>query len=187
MSKKLAVFFPGFGYGCDRPLLHYARKMASDSGCDILTIEYGNLETDKGNLSHSVGSCLNPAFRKAKSQLEHALTYGYDELYFVSKSFGTVVAGMLANEVKGGPIHQFYLTPLAETITYIKQFPGRVESGTRDPYVSADIRAEIAKIPGVELVVRERANHSLEISGDVLYSVDLLKQITERYVDFFYE
>lgn len=30
--KKLAIFFPGIGYHCDKPLLYYARKLTQECG-----------------------------------------------------------------------------------------------------------------------------------------------------------
>ena len=32
MKKKLAVFFPGVGYNCDKPLLYYTKKLAKEHG-----------------------------------------------------------------------------------------------------------------------------------------------------------
>ena len=29
---KIAVFFPGIGYHCDKPLLYYARKLVQEYG-----------------------------------------------------------------------------------------------------------------------------------------------------------
>ena len=29
---KLAVFFPGIGYHCDKPLLYYSQKLAKECG-----------------------------------------------------------------------------------------------------------------------------------------------------------
>lgn len=38
--RKLAVFFPGIGYTCDKPLLFYAEKLAIKSGYEIKRISY---------------------------------------------------------------------------------------------------------------------------------------------------
>ena len=38
---KLAVYFPGVGYHCDKPLLYYARKIAAACGFDQhITLSY---------------------------------------------------------------------------------------------------------------------------------------------------
>ena len=31
-NMKAAVFFPGIGYHCDKPLLYYSRKLAQECG-----------------------------------------------------------------------------------------------------------------------------------------------------------
>ena len=31
-TKKIAVFFPGIGYTCDKPLLYYSAKLAAAKG-----------------------------------------------------------------------------------------------------------------------------------------------------------
>ena len=42
---KLAVFFPGIGYHCDKPLLYYSRKLAQECGYEetIATVYKGNI------------------------------------------------------------------------------------------------------------------------------------------------
>ena len=38
---KIAVFFPGIGYHCDKPLLYYARKLVQECGCEkIVLLDY---------------------------------------------------------------------------------------------------------------------------------------------------
>ena len=56
---KLAVFFPGIGYHCDKPLLYYSRKMASELGYETLALSYsydgGNI---RGNKEKMREACL---------------------------------------------------------------------------------------------------------------------------------
>ena len=38
---KIAVFFPGIGYHCDKPLLYYVRKLAQECGYEkIVLLDY---------------------------------------------------------------------------------------------------------------------------------------------------
>ena len=41
-TKKIAVFFPGIGYTCDKPLLYYGAKLAAEKGYEIARVPYGN-------------------------------------------------------------------------------------------------------------------------------------------------
>lgn len=49
-APKLAVVFPGIGYGPDKPLLYYAARLARNQGYQILNVSYGSLpENVKGD------------------------------------------------------------------------------------------------------------------------------------------
>ena len=46
--KKLAIFFPGIGYHCDKPLLYYARKLTQECGYEesiLLSYSYDGRNT----------------------------------------------------------------------------------------------------------------------------------------------
>ena len=36
---KIAVFFPGIGYHCDKPLLYYARKLVQEYGYEKIVMQ----------------------------------------------------------------------------------------------------------------------------------------------------
>ena len=47
---KAAVFFPGIGYHCDKPLLYYSRKLAQECGYEetiALSYTYPELFMDQ--------------------------------------------------------------------------------------------------------------------------------------------
>ena len=47
---KLAVIFPGIGYHTDKPLLYYGKKLARESGYQIIEVNYtGFPQNVKGN------------------------------------------------------------------------------------------------------------------------------------------
>lgn len=51
---KAAVFFPGIGYHCDKPLLYYSRKLAQECGYEetialSYTYDGGNIREMKKN------------------------------------------------------------------------------------------------------------------------------------------
>lgn len=76
MNKtKLAIIFPGLGYGPDRPLLYYAGKLAREAGYNLVTVSYGELPRverpspgkplDTGRLEE----CFTLALERAAHQL----------------------------------------------------------------------------------------------------------------------
>ena len=40
------VFFPGMGYGVDRPLFYYARKQAQQTGSEVVCVDYPSFSPD---------------------------------------------------------------------------------------------------------------------------------------------
>ena len=49
---KAAVFFPGIGYHCDKPLLYYSRKLAQECGYEetialSYTYDGGNIRVNR--------------------------------------------------------------------------------------------------------------------------------------------
>ena len=52
---KAAVFFPGIGYHCDKPLLYYSRKLAQECGYEetialSYTYDGGNIRGNEENI-----------------------------------------------------------------------------------------------------------------------------------------
>ena len=55
---KIAVFFPGIGYHCDKPLLYYARKLVQEYGYEKTVMqEYSyngkNIRGDKKKMQEA--------------------------------------------------------------------------------------------------------------------------------------
>lgn len=187
-GAKLAVLFPGTGYSCERPLLYFARRVAEQNGCDVLPLSYTvSLGRDVKNLGKNVEQCLPQALAYTERVLGELLCrQTYSELFFFSKSFGTVVAGKLEQQL-GRRVHQFFLTPLEPTILYLKAHPCYVSCGTADPWVPDAVRREFASATGVRLGLFPGANHSLEIPGDAAASIRNLQLVAASYEEFLRE
>ena len=96
---KIAVFFPGIGYYCDKPLLYYSRKLAQECGYEeIVTLSY---TYDGGNIRGNEEK-MQQAFEVLYAQAEESLSEidfsQYDEILFVSKSVGTIIASAYAGQ-----------------------------------------------------------------------------------------
>lgn len=90
---KLAVFFPGIGYHCDKVLLYYSEKIAGQYEYETIKIVYEGLSKN-----------LDEAFDQALFQTEARLAgvdwKRYEDVLFVSKSIGTAVAGAYLCKVR---------------------------------------------------------------------------------------
>lgn len=183
MKNKIAVLFPGIGYHADKPLLYYSKKLAADKGYRVVEVSYGNFKSGiKGNTK-----LMREAFESALVQTEAILQNqefdSGDELLFISKSIGTVVAA--AYEKKHGlDAKNIYFTPLKETFEFAKKKSGIVFHGTADPWAeTSDIKSECERLL-LPLFITEHANHSMEqkaVSLDIETLAFIMNQC-ERYL-----
>ena len=98
---KIAVFFPGIGYHCDKPLLYYARKLVQEYGYEKTVMqEYSyngkNIRGDKKKMQEAF-ECL---YAQAEKELEEIAFDEYSEVLFISKSVGTIIASAYAEKYK---------------------------------------------------------------------------------------
>ena len=101
---KLAIFFPGIGYHCDKPLLYYSRKLSQECGYkETITLSYSY---DGGNIRGNEKK-MQQAFESLYVQAEKSLSVidfnKYDEILFISKSVGTIIASDNDNQTHPPP------------------------------------------------------------------------------------
>lgn len=173
---KIAVFFPGIGYHCDKPLLYYSGKLAGQYGYELIKVTYTGLSR-----------VVEEAFVGAMEQTEECLKKidwkAYDDILFVSKSIGTVAAAAYA--LKHG-IHcrSICYTPLEKTFEY-KQKPGMIFHGTEDPWAKTAVILEKCRERNLAVHVVEGVNHSLEAKDDTRQNLQVLNEVmelTEEYI-----
>ncbi len=186
-KKRLAVFFPGIGYTADKPLMYFSRRIAAAHGYEILIMDY------KGFPPKIMGdrTRMEQSFQIAMEQAEEKLSCtelgAYEDILFIGKSIGTVVAAKIASEsaVKDR-IRLVLYTPLEDTFAF--EFGKAIAfTGDADPWVGKE-RSRIFGIcenRDIPCSLIPEANHSLE-SGDVFSDMKELLVImkeTERFID----
>jgi hypothetical protein len=178
-SKALAVVFPGQNYSAERPLLEYAGKLAREYGCDLLLLEYGYQSARAAFKREEIDIVAE------ECQVALASLPEYEQLLFISKSMGTVIAGKVAAETgMSQKISHLFLTPVAESIPYIKQSRGSIIYGGSDPLFTQQHSAELSGLKQVRVYRIDDANHSLEV-GSVNESLAVLLVIINFYHEFF--
>lgn len=177
---KLAVFFPGIGYHCDKPLLYFSKGIAYQYQYDVKMLTYTGLK------KKSRGK-LEGAFQLALEQTEEMLSDvrwdQYEDILFLSKSLGTAAAAAYANKyhIK---CRNVYYTPLERTFFYHPQ-PGIAFHGTKDSWVDTDVVVSGCREHNIRLHVIEGGDHSLETKHDVQQNIVWLKKVmelTEEYI-----
>ena len=184
--RKLAVFFPGIGYTIDKPLLYYSRKIAAEQGYEIKLIPYQGFPTkiqgDAGRMRES----LRIAVSQAEEMLSDTELTSYEEILFVGKSIGTIVAAKIAQDMEiTDRTRCVFYTPLEETFLF-KAGEAIVFTGTADPWVGkANSRIpEYAAGCSYPCIAVTDANHSLE-TGNAAKDIDNLQMImkeTEQFI-----
>ncbi len=182
--KKLAIILPGTGYTKDKPLLHYASKIAVKKGYDVISVDYDRFFDGVNYRSkEEMNAVAGKAFAYATEHLDELDFDEYDSVAFIEKSFGTIVGARYAAE-KGLNPYQIWYTPVLEAYEYATD---RVVAfmGDEDPVAAVEEARKRAEEKGIPLHVYPKANHSIE-TGDVLTDIDILKDvmaISDKFLD----
>lgn len=178
-SKVLAVVFPGQNYSAERPLLDYAGKLAREYGCDLLLLEYG-YQAARVSFKREEIDIVAEECKIALASLAD-----YEQLLFISKSMGTIIAGKVASEPgMGEKVSHLFLTPVPESLPFIRQSRGSVIYGGSDPMFTGQHPAELSNMKQVRVYRIDDANHALEVDS-VNESLAVLLVIINFYHEFF--
>ena len=184
---KIAIYFPGVGYHADKPLLYYSRDIAREAGYEEnRNIAYTcSVKKIRGDMDK-----MKRAFEELYMQAEDALKDirwdEYDDVLFVSKSIGTVIAitYALKHDIKNA--RQVLYTPLAETFTATnapKDLKAVAFIGTKDPWSDAAKVVELAEALNIPIHQYEGVNHSLE-GDDTLKNLEIIRDVMTKTKDW---
>lgn len=178
---KTAIFFPGIGYHNDKPLLYYSRKIASEAGYEILNITYHDISSDVKNDPKALTKAAYEAYNQTVSFLESTDFAKYEQVLFVGKSIGTVIASRYsrnfninARMIWYTPLEATYEFPNEDTVSFI---------GTKDPFSSYERIRDLSNEFGIPLSIYEDANHSLE-TKDTMTNLEYLNDIMKKTKEF---
>lgn len=114
--SKIVVCFPGIGYHCDKPLLYYSRNLVHELGYkDSRNVSYtykaGNI---RGN-EEKMKEAYEVLFSQAEAELADIAWSANDDVLFISKSIGTIIAASYAKKYALKYVRHILYTPLAQT------------------------------------------------------------------------
>ena len=184
--KKLAVICPGIGYTEDKPLLYHSRRIAESHGYEILTIKYSGLPKKVRGDRKKMEKSYTLALEQTADALSELKTEDYDEILFVGKSIGTVVAAAAAEKlVQADRIRFLLFTPLEQTFSF-HIHDAIVFTGDNDPWVGGkDTRIpELCKEKKLPYYLIPGGNHSLETNEPMKDLTQLLgiMETTEKFI-----
>lgn len=191
-TDHLAVILPGLGYHADLPLLHYPGQMLLHRGADVLVVDYayhqhpGFRAAPEPERERWLLDDVTAAWEAVSAQRN------YRRYTLLGKSLGTLAMGHLVEaqpELAGAGA--VWLTPLLGDDQLVLQMrrhrgPSLIAIGTADTHYDADALAAIRAETGVEAMVVEGADHSLDLPGDVLASLQVVERLVralDRFVD----
>ena len=181
-SEKLALIYPGLRYSPDKPLLYYTTELLLSRGYDVLQLwsNYGTAEYDQLSKAEKTiqiiadGQELLSSGRQAGS---------YAKLLLCGKSLGTLTMAFILNEdqdlsevttVWFTPL--IHLPPVSEAILNIDA-PAFIAGSLADSTFSSGPLDQIKSISDTATYITDHADHSLEIPGDTLKSLQILNQV----------
>jgi hypothetical protein len=168
--ERCVVLLPGVRYFSQAPLLWFAREAARAAGWSAL------------ELSERAPADADP-FAWMSERAERALAAtDASRVVVVGKSLGSVAAPLTAD--RGLPA--VWLTPLLvrpEVVSALStaQAPALLIGSNVDPTWSG---GELPANDVLEVVELEGLDHSLQVEGDPLASLDVLREVTERVAGF---
>ena len=187
-NKKIAVFFPGLGYHNDKPLLYYSRKIAISNDFQPININYNNIPKAIVGDENSIKSCFEILYLQAKEQLDKINFNEYNNIIFISKSIGTIIAKeySIKNNINA---HHILYTPLGYTFKVMnkekeKNINSIAFTGTKDQWVGLNIVEMGCKEFSIPLYKYDDANHSIE-TGNTLKDIEYLTNImsvSEKFI-----
>jgi dienelactone hydrolase len=186
--KTLAVILPGLNYSCDMPLLYYPAKLLMGRGADVLQVHSDYTisifrSANRQNQAVWLATDALAALRAGRSQDD------YSQLVLVGKSIGSLALASLVRSELGLAAAAVWLTPLLAQPHLVEaatnsRLPGLFVASRNDPTFDAGALDRIKERTPAETLLFDGANHSLEIPGDALQSLDILRQVLESLQSF---
>lgn len=174
----LVVLFPGMRYSADCPLLYFAGMKYQGLGYEKAELSGYGL-TDR-KYSHEEFAVL--AKKAVEEQLGRYDFSQYEEIVFVSKSIGTVLALWAEDSLQLAQVTHVLLTPINLTLSLLtgERDIRLIVSGTDDKLVDFEKLERICQKYHLPLKLVKGVGHRLERTGDVDASIRLLRKLVEQ-------
>lgn len=175
MKTGIAVCFPGTGFTCKEVLFERL-------GADYAKREYDVIKLDFSHIPfreiESLEEAIAVAQRAVKRQLSHVSFLEYEDVVFLSKSLGTILAleHDNANNIRA---RHLLLTPLNKTLSQVHPETRVIAMvlGTQDRFLTGRALASFCEGRGIRHCLIEGVNHSLKDDVDPERTTRIIEQI----------
>lgn len=184
----LAIILPGMGYTVKSPILHFATGAYLNRGYDVLHINY---EYNTDQYDHFTFEEVKRALSSDVITVLHETLYDEDfkSYYLVGKSFGCLAMPEALNFAPLQKAKTVWLTPhLKEKYVFEtmlnSQNKGLCMIGDRDSFYNKESLEQLQTNRNIDYFIPRGANHALEIDGQTLESIDLVKRVVQMINEF---
>lgn len=169
MGKSIVFSFPG-KRGEEIPLLYFGAKHYVDKGYEKVYIQHP-----------ASGNGLEEVYENAKSILRSYDFSEYEEIVFVGKSMGTVVACKLKAELQIDASLVLF-TPLKDTLPYIKSDNRIVlaAAGDNDRFLEWEVLRDHCERENVPYYIESGVGHAMEVKDDLAKNLQVLSNVIGR-------
>ncbi len=183
----LLVTLPGNHYGVDGPLLYYPSELLCEAGWDTLALTYGyqsaGMEFHHEAVPDITLECQT-AIQLVLSERD------YPRFGLVGKSLGAFIIAQLCG--MGGSYKNarcVYLTPPIGTPFFDQIFlqivqPSHIAVGTKDRFYNPQVLEDLQGARAFGLTLIEGADHSMDVAGDLVASIEAVRRVTQEGIDF---
>lgn len=170
MAKKIVISFPG-GRGDEIPLLYFGSKHFEDSGYEKLFIS----PPDSGEITYE------RLYKRAESILQTIALEEYENIVFIAKSIGTVVACKI-KEMYHIPASLILFTPLHDTLPYInsKNDVLLISAGENDRYLDSAALRDLCEKEHIKYYIEPKAGHRMEVKGDLRRDLEIIFNVISK-------
>lgn len=166
------------------PTLHYARKAALLSGCDVLSLTYG---VPTSLLDFSEDNIYKTLIEECFLAISKVTVSAYEKIIFISKSIGNLIAIDVDRLYFNSLVTHVFYTPVE---TFIEKIPAQncvVFTGDRDKFFRAESVAKLKALSHVTVYSYPHAVHSLEVNDDIAESLNILGDVTKKLESYILE
>ncbi len=175
MKTGIAVCFPGTGFTCKEALFVRLSEQYVKRGYDLIRLDFSHIPFRE---IESLEEAIAVSQRAVKRQLAIVPFGEYEDIVFISKSLGTILAAHAERDYGIHP-RQLYLTPLHRTLSLIRP-ETRVISmvlGTQDRFLTGKQLARFCDEKGYRYCLVDGVSHSLKDDADTERTARIIEQI----------
>ncbi|MGG4468601.1 alpha/beta hydrolase [Paenibacillus alvei] len=183
-ADNLVIILPGAGYTTQAPLLHFTTSLFYTKGFDVLHINYSFSRQELSYLSEKyftieIQRTIDKAIENKK----------YKNIFVVAKSIGTIALSYLLHNKMLKDAKTIWLTPLLQRDDVFKAMvtsenKGLCIIGDKDSCFIAERFEKLKNNRQLTFHLVEGGNHSLELDGLPIESVEILKGVLMEISNF---